>query len=101
MAEISPGRAAYVAYCAAMDYVECQPWDDLVPEFQSAMEAAAEAGRNACPAGPPLEVRPGGAVVLRPDGGEVLVIAFAPDVPPERAAEPLFPASDVPGVNTR
>lgn len=39
------------------------------------------------PAEPPLEVRPGGAVVLRPDGGDVLVIAFAPDVPPERAAE--------------
>ena len=45
--QASPGRAAYEAYCAAMDYVECQPWDDLVPEFQSAMEAAANAAAAA------------------------------------------------------
>lgn len=47
MTGISPGRAAYEAYCAAMEYVECQPWDDLVPEFQSAMEAAAKAAITA------------------------------------------------------
>jgi hypothetical protein len=53
-----------------------------------AAAALADAERLQLPAPePPLEVPAGGGIVMRPDSGEALIIAFAADVPPERVAE--------------
>lgn len=43
----TPGQAAYEAYVAAAHLIrETQPWEDLAPDFQAAMEAAARAGAD-------------------------------------------------------
>lgn len=68
----------------------CERGDAIHAVAPVAAAALADAGRLQLPApapAPPLEVRPGEAIVMRPDGGETLIIAFAPNVPPERVAE--------------